>query len=332
MRVHIVILSYNAAPRTIACLQSVLGTVDVDYQVLLCDNGSTPETVEALSAFLSGTPGSGQSREESLTVRGRDVEITHYGPAVRFIRLDTNLGYAGGNNVGLAYAMDQGGDYVCILNNDVVIEPDTIATLARVFAQAPRIGIAGALNVDLEDGRTVLENGIRFDLTTFKQEFVPLRDSGFDLVDKVIGASMLISVDALRDVGLLDERYFLYWEDMDYCLRTRAKGYGVAICYDAKVRHARHGTSNECVRSYFMTRNSFLLVASNVPARRRIVPYSRLLFTFTRRILWWAIAKRDMLRAHSLLAGVVDGLRGRGGKGRFDRYYGRVRERPGRHP
>jgi GT2 family glycosyltransferase len=160
------------------------------------------------------------------------------------------------------------------------------------------------------------------DLVRFDALRVPVRKSGFDRVDKVIGASMLVSDDVLRDVGLIDERFFLYWEDTDYCFRAREKGYGVAVSYDARVRHKRHGTSNERVRGYFMSRNALLFMATHLPPGRRLVPGFLFLARGAKDVAKYSLWRRDRARARAIALGLLDGLRGRTGKGRLDEFYG----------
>ena len=321
MRVDLVILDYNAPADTLACLRSVLSSGDPDCHVIVCDNGSLPESVAALRAGLSSVTGT--SPEEDAVVPGlpSGARTARYGPGVTLLALEQNLGYAGGNNAALRLALARGPDAVLLLNNDVTVEKDTLRRLREVLESNPDLGIVGAVNVDAEDGTTILEEGIRMDLVRFDGIRVPLRETGFDRVDKVIGASMLIRGEVLRDVGLLDERYFLYWEDTDYCFRVRARGHGVAVCYDARVRHKRHGTSNECVRSYFMTRNSFLFLSSHLPLHRRFIPASLVVGRGLKDALFHGLVRRDWRRAGAILHGLLDGLLGRTGKARLDEYY-----------
>jgi GT2 family glycosyltransferase len=321
VRVIVVILDYNAAGDTLACLRSVLAGTHPDLHVLVCDNGSRPASVEALRDGLAVVTGEAAVPGADAPELPRGSSVIRHGPRVTLIQLPVNLGYAGGNNACLRVAMATGRDPVLLLNNDVTVKPDTIARLLEVLESDRSLGVVGALNIDADDHRSILEEGIRMDLVRFDALRVPARETGFDRVDKVIGASMLISSDALRHVGLLDERFFLYWEDTDYCFRASAKGYGVAVSYDARVHHKRHGTSNERVRSYFMTRNSFLFLASHLPWHRRLVPGFLVLGRGVKDVLLHFLVRRDGLRARAIAHGLLDGLLGRTGKGRLDDYY-----------
>lgn len=322
MRVNVIILDYNAAGDTLACLASVLASSHTDFQVLVCDNGSRPPSVEGLRAGLPAVAGAPPEEEGDDRDLPPGARVTRYGLRVTLLQLPSNLGYAGGNNAGLRLALAKGGDAALLLNNDLTVEPETISRMVEVLEADPGVGIVGALNLDAEDGTSVLEEGIRMDMVWFDALRVPVRERGFERVDKVIGASMLVSAKVLGDVGLLDERYFLYWEDTDYCFRARAKGHGVAVSYDARVRHKRHGTSNERVRSYFMTRNSLLFIASHLPLHRRLFPGLLVAGRGVKDALKYALVEGDPLRARSIVHGLLDGLLGRTGKGRLDEYYG----------
>lgn len=137
-----------------------------------------------------------------------------------------------------------------------------------------------------------------------------------------MGSAMLVSAAALRTIGLLDDRYFLYWEDTDLCFRARARGLGVAVSYDARVLHGRHGTSNERVRAYFMNRNAILFLSSHLPLHRRLWPEALLVARGLKDVVKHALGSGGIALSRAIAAGLVDGLAGRTGKGRLDRFYG----------
>lgn len=323
MRVAVVVLDYNGAEETLACVRSVLGSLHPAVEVLVVDNGSDARSVEALRAGL--VPVTGHEPEEGEL--GPDLppgsRAARHGPRVTFLGLPRNLGYTGGNNVGLRRALALGCDAALLLNNDVVVPPDAIGRLVEALEADAGLGIVGALNVDPADGKTVVEAGVRMDLVWLDAHLVPPRTHGVERVDKVMGSAMLVRSAVLREVGLLDERYFLYWEDTDFCFRARARGHGVAVSYDARVLHGPHGTSNPRVRAYFMNRNALLFLSSHLPLHRRLLPQALLVARGVKDVLKHALGGAGIEVSRAIADGLVDGLTGRTGKGRLDRHYGR---------
>jgi GT2 family glycosyltransferase len=208
-----VVLSWNGREDTLACLQSL---DDVRYagghQVLLVDNASTDDTVEAVRTRF---------------------------PEVRVIVNPRNLGYAAGCNVGGRAALNAGADYVWLLNNDVTVEADALGEMVRLAEDDRRVGVVGP-RVRTPTG--VDELGAWWDFS--RARVVPAlgRDAPPDAdrlyVDYVWGCAMLLSAPLLWEVGLFDERYVAYFEDADLCWRARARGYIVVAAPSARVRHA----------------------------------------------------------------------------------------------
>jgi GT2 family glycosyltransferase len=234
VRLVAVVLNWNGGDDTLRSLASLAG-----IETICVDNGSTD---------------------------GSDAEVERSFPAVELVRTGANLGFAGGNNVGVRRALDRGADWVLLVNNDAVVEPGIAAALERAAAARPDAGVL-ACKVLFEDGRTVMYAGASFNpLLGYSgrragfgkpDTFHALRD-----VERADGAGMAISSVALDRAGLLDEDLFAYAEDVDLSLRVRASGLAVVFVPEAVVRHkgsASTGGTASTLNLYYDTRNTIVV-------------------------------------------------------------------------
>jgi GT2 family glycosyltransferase len=240
--VALLILTWNRRDDVLRCVASL---PRLDYPNLLpvvIDNASSDGTVAAL-------------RRQH--------------PALEIIENGRNLGYAGGNNVGIRWALERGADYVLIANSDTEMTAGLVSELVRVAESDPRIAVVGCRNLLMEDPRLLW--GAYAELTY--GPFV-VRTAGERVadgegwrvvrdVDSVIGNGYLWRRAALEQVGLLDERFFGYHEDVDWCLRARRAGRRVVYAGTAAIIH-KGGSSSDRRQarsfpmSYFLGRNGVL--------------------------------------------------------------------------
>jgi GT2 family glycosyltransferase len=251
MKVAAVVLSWNGREDTLACLRSLEGQ---GADVIVVDNASEDRSAEAVA------------RE-----------------AVDLIANERNLGYAGGMNVGIRAALDRGADAVLLLNNDVELEPDSVATLA---AAAQGAGAVCPLITFADDRQKVWYAGASFD----PRRGYNGRHRGFGQsatgfterteTDRACGAAMLIPRTALEQIGELDEQLFAYQEDTDWSLRARAAGLPIVVEPAARVRHkvsAATGGEGSPTALYYSVRNTLEVCERHAPLgrlgtwRRRLV-------------------------------------------------------------
>jgi GT2 family glycosyltransferase len=210
-RVGIVVLNYRRVADTIACLES-LADLEVGARLIVVDNGSRDGSAER----LAGVPG------------------------VELIANEFNAGFAAGNNVAIARLLEDGAEFVWVLNNDTIVERTTLGNLLSVASAAPRVAAVGSVIYDMEvPERVITWGGGSVGRWTGRTRDARSRS---DRVDYVTGASMLLRSEALREVGLFDTRYFFTWEDVDLCTRLRRHGWRIAIADDARVWHRWGGT------------------------------------------------------------------------------------------
>jgi GT2 family glycosyltransferase len=287
-RVAVVVLNWNGWPDTIACLDSIRQGSIVP-RVVVVDNGST-----------DGSPG--RIRAES--------------PWANLVELPSNRGFGGGMNAGIAAALRDGPsiDYVWVLNNDTLVEPQTLSRMVSVGDADARIGIVGSRLVDADGtGRIQAMGGgtVNRWLGTTSTRLVASPGA----LEHLVGASLLVRRTVLLEIGGFDERYFFYLEDTDLTLRTRRAGWRLAVADDATVVHRRgasinHGVSSDAdsrrsLRSdVSVARSSAIFVSSlGMPWKLTAVPLRWAGMTLNR------LARRQPRRVIPMTRAYLDGLR-----------------------
>lgn len=297
--VIIVVLNWNGLADTLECLESLSHVDYPSYEAVVVDNGSTDGSVKA--------------------IQGRF-------PNTRLIENSENLGFAGGNNVGLRHALACDVDYVLLLNNDTVVDPRFLIELIEVARADGEIGIASPLIlrydapdeiwtagavIDWADGST---QRLRAGEATHREEPV------FD-VDFVSGCALLAKREVMETIGLLDPDFHLYYEEADFCVRARKQDYRIVCVPKAKIWHKVSrslGTTSPLV-SYYMTRNALLFLRRNLSGIHMGLSVQRNLASVGRSVLSAYVKKKNTHRranARAQVLGVWDFLRGRFGAAR----------------
>lgn len=251
--VAIVIVNWNGYADTSACLTSLLKLKKNKYEVetIVVDNGSTNGSAAILSKAY---------------------------PWATILRLDENLGFTGGNNIGISYAMKRGADYIWLLNNDTVVDPGALS-LVDAFSD-PAVGVAGS--------KIYFAPGHEYHKDRYKKnelgrvfwyagglidwENIYASHRGVDEVDRgqydvaydtmfVTGCSMMIRRSVIEKIGFLDSKYYLYLEDLDFCLRAAGAGFRLRYFPGSVVWHVNAGSSGGAgspIHDYYITRNRLL--------------------------------------------------------------------------
>ena len=261
-KVFIVVLNWNLPDDTIQCLRSTAPLVRAGASVVLVDNGSQPARLSELDDGLqSNFPDTihigEQEAYEARVATGRTAVV----------RLSKNLGYAGGNNVGLRIALNSGADWVFLLNNDCLVPPDLVDGVLGAAAGLARIGAIGCQLLTFDEPPRILYGGGRRLYRLGAHWLTKWRKpSGIWPVNFVPFACVALSGEAIRQVGLLDERYFAYVEDCDYCYRLALAGWNMAVNLDVRVRHRVSASLGR--RSpryyYYVARNTPMFIAERL--------------------------------------------------------------------
>jgi GT2 family glycosyltransferase len=291
-RLVVIVLTYNGLELTLDCLRSLDEQEGASFDVLVVDNASADGTVSAL----------GRQR-----------------PDLRVLQAGSNLGYAGGNNVGLRHAMRDGADLFLLLNNDTRLGPDCLRHLLAALDRHPGTGVLGPLVYTWDEGRTICSAGGRIDWCHADAINIGAgeQDAGQfcpGSVDFINGCGLLITRPALQAVGLLDERYFMYWEETDLCVRVRRAGFDIRFEPAAHLRHKAsiHSVEMGPVALYYMTRNRIRFFGMRSPGRWKVVA---LLHAFhgAHRGLREESRRGRAEHAHAMRRALRDALRGRWG-------------------
>ena len=293
-RVFLIILNYNKSLDTVKCLDSVAGLDYQNREIVIVDNNSKSPKVENLSSLIEARTG------------------------LKLLANAKNLGYSGGNNVGIKYALEHGADYVFILNPDTAIEKGSLSKLIEAAESDPKIGIIGpAIN---EGNRTIYGSKISWLKSELTHSFVVTPSNKYSILDTdryITGAAILIKREVIEKIGLLDESYFLYFEDADYCLRASRAGFNLAIVPQAKVTHvgsASTGSLGSALLLRYHYRNAHLFNWKSGPLLIKFaLPFWSLFIIMKQlvKIIFWA-QRREISR--TITVGVVDFYREKFGK------------------
>lgn len=251
-KVAIILLNWNGATDTIECLESLKNVNYPDYDIYLVDNNSRKESIDELTSYIQND---GFYSSETIAVNQLDTYRKNLNTNLLFILNDNNAGFAGGNNVALRYIMNNNlSEYVMLLNNDTVVSSDFINGLIDKVKQSDENGFVG-INTYYYDNNKQIQTvgGGLVDLV--HGECSAITSSGIDEFDFITGSCVLMPLHVLREVGLMDESYFMYWEDVDWSTRTRNKGYKLRVADYGYIYHKEGASIHSMRRIYYHTRN-----------------------------------------------------------------------------
>ncbi len=291
-KVSLIILNWNARKLTQSELENVskLKTGSHEVECLVIDNGSTDDSLEKLSIY--------------------QLPNMNY----KFMETNENLGYAGGNNVGLKHSLKNNFDYTILLNNDVVLPEDLIIKLVDIAEKDKKIGLLSP--------KMYFAKGYEFHKDRYKEEDlgkviwfaggvmdwknmytdhrgVDEVDSGQyneeAEVDSINGACLLMRNKLISDIGLLKEKYFMYWEDADYSIRAKKAGWKVLYTPETFIWHKVSSSSavGSNLNDYFLTRNRLDFGLRYAPFRTKLALVRESLKFLVNGRSWQKIGVRD---------------------------------------
>lgn len=241
-KIYIILLNFNGYKDTIECIKSIRKKEKkIDYEIIVVDNKSTDNSIEELSKL-------------------RDIYL---------IESNENKGFSYGNNLGIKYALNKGAKYILLLNNDTVIDENSISILKEEMDKHKKLGIISSriMYYDFPDrincdggyinwlrGTAVIEN---------KGNLYKKCEKNFKYTEFVTGCCMLIKREVLETIGYLPEEYFMYYEDVDYCVKVREYGFKIGVCYDSVIYHKESASSGGNENSFAIkwnTRNRMIFI------------------------------------------------------------------------
>ena len=292
-RVATVVLNSNRRQDTMACLESVQRSTYKHNAVIVLDNQSTDGSVEAIRRAF---------------------------PAARIIELTQNRGYAGNNNVGIRAALEGGADWILVLNEDTILAADCLEHLLRLGESDPRIGMVGPTVYHHDEPDVIQSAGgsvNRFweathcgQNETDRGQYAEPRSVGW-----VTGCGILVRRAVIEQVGMLDERLFIYWEETEWCVRAARAGW--IIMHEPRAKLWHKGVTRDYRPQpafvYYCTRNRFLAMAKH---HASVVAWIVVAAQTLRTMTSWTLKPRwRHMREHrdAMWRGTVDFLRHRWG-------------------
>ncbi|HEX7497645.1 MAG TPA: glycosyltransferase family 2 protein [Candidatus Limnocylindrales bacterium] len=276
-----VVVNYCGFDDTMHCVESLLASVYARHLVVVVDNASTSGDAARLTADL--------------------------GDRVHVIASGTNLGYGGGANLGLRWALDQSATYAWVLNNDTIVEPACIGQLVDAMQANPRTGalspqIEAPVGPEAPLGIWFAGGKVLLDRAETQHSFERVVGAGILETEYITGCAMFLRSAALADTGLFWEPLFLYWEDLDLSLRMRRAGWNLGVLPNARIQHTIHGSVGSNTLDYYHFRNALVIVRT-FGSRRAVA--SALLFVVGGVARRWG---RALLRRKPAPTGATRGL------------------------
>lgn len=250
-KLDVIILNYNNDIDTIECVESLNDVKhnckSVDIKIILVDNASERDCIGRIKQYVE-----------------RDSEI-------EFIQSNNNLGYAGGNNLGIKRALEHGADYVCLLNNDVIVNDTFYEDSIKMLEEDESIYFSGPVILEYKT-KTIQYAGGRINLW-FLRNFGINRGEIFQPSKEIIecdyvgGACLFFRPKTVLEIGLLPENYFLFWEETEWCMRARKKRKKCVCVKNNYIEHKGSATIKKIMgmEEYYMERNRIVFSKRNDP-------------------------------------------------------------------
>jgi len=268
-KIYIILVNYNGWKDTIECLESIFKSNYPSFQVIVCDNASSDNSIENIKRWAEGfiTPDinfDNPLKHLSTPVVLKPLPYSYYQykdlvAGVKpdslsddpLILIDTgaNLGFAGGNNVGARFAqMKNDYTHIWFLNNDTVIEKNAMEELVACYSRSRKdkrkTGIIGSKLLYYNKPDTIQAvGGVYYRSLAYSRHIGSGQidhgqfDTEYLKMDYVVGASMFVSKDFIDDVGMMSDEYFIYYEETDWITRGRRKGWEIGYAYKSRVYH-----------------------------------------------------------------------------------------------
>lgn len=285
-KIGIILVNYNGYGDTVDCLKSLESLTYENYEVIVIDNASTVRPTEENIQYIKN--------------------YSHY------YWSEKNLGFSGGNNIGIDIAKQEGCDFVVLLNNDTTVEPDFLSKLIETYNSSDNIGIVTGKIYYYYDKSKIWSAGGLYNRKTGVTTQYGGNDSDLNSTTRSVtfatGCLMLIPISVINNVGKLSESYFLYSEDTDYCQRVLDAGYLIYYCADSVIYHkvsASVGDMSALQERYMMRNNLYMIQEYG-----KLKPFSYLYF--------FLHTAKDILRGRNhfkpVFEGIGDFVHGRNGK------------------
>jgi hypothetical protein len=250
-----IVLCYNGVELTLECIESLRNQTFPKLEIIIIDNDSPDHTAEIVSS--------------------------HY-PESLVINSGRNLGYVAGNNLGIQIALEKQSEYFFLVNNDTKLDPDCVTTLVNTFSGDNSIGVLGPMvyiwdqpsRVSSAGGQVNWKYADAVNVGAGEEDHGQFQARSVDFVN---GCGIMVTRQAVDKAGVLDPKFFMYWEETDWCQRIYAAGFKIYFEPEARMWHNAPIRSDELgpTTIYYMTRNRFLFFYRHTPMRLKPLAMAR---------------------------------------------------------
>lgn len=298
-KVYIVLINYNGFKDTIECIESILKSDYKNYQIIVVDNNSTDNSMNYLIDWAEVKSSSEHIKysdklkhmicplahkpvkyvfykKKEAEQGGNKVLENKIGKnSIVFIQSDYNGGFSYGINIALRYVLKKDDfDYIWLLNNDTIIENETLSNMVNLLSQENRIGMVGSKILYYYDTNLIQAICGNSEVTSWRNaglsdvicsnykdieidkniKGINTKDGKFEMKGALLGASMLIRKETVKDVGFFDENYFMQVEETDFCFRVMQKSWKIFCCSNSKIYHKEGGSAKPSEIKRFLWR------------------------------------------------------------------------------
>ena len=262
----ILILNWNGSEDTLSCLRSLLPHLGAEDYLFLIDNGSTDNSVKILKEYF------GSEKKSLITVTAAGLKASFNAREKNYLVCNQdNLGFGAGNNVVLKTLRLLDGDFefAWLLNNDTIVNAESLSSLRKSITDKENIGAAGSLLLNYPDNGTIQCSGVKhykfFGVSKLINKNKSYKELNKELpitFDYLNGASLLFRVKALEKSGYFDERFFLYSEELDLELRLQEQNYSLHLDLNSTVYHKLGGATSRSKYLFFYYYNTSAVLLS----------------------------------------------------------------------
>jgi len=286
-KVNIILLNYNGWEDTIECLESLQKIEYSNYKLIVVDNDSKDDSLIKIKEWCKGNfkidtnyvnfnssnkpvhyieYTKKEAENGGIITKEKQINGLSSSKKIVLIESGENLGFASGNNIGIKYSLATNADYIMLLNNDTVVDEGFLEPLINIIKSKKNTGIVSGKILDYFNPKNILFSGGKIDL--FRGSGYHFNDDRFNQITEVSflsGCLWLINPKLIKDIGFMDEDYFLYLEDVDYCYRAKKSNYELVYNPNSVIYHKESNTTGKLspLSIYYSSRNRPYFVHKN---------------------------------------------------------------------
>lgn len=286
--IYIILVNFNSYKDTIECVRSLKKINYLNYKIVIVDNNSKNDSVKELKKHLN----------DCIIIESKN-----------------NKGFSGGNNLAIEYSIKNGAEYVLLLNNDTLVNPNFLTNMINSYNKINNVGIVTCKILYYPEQNKIWYGGGKINWFKFIVEHYGMGE--FDIgqtdlnkeVDFATGCCMLVKIDVLKKVGLLSDEYFMYFEDVDFCVRVKEAGYRIWYNHNAIIYHKVGQASGGEESSFsieWCTRNRLFFMKKYKNRVPKFQYFLSLFFFYITRIIRYLEykIKNDNDRANAILSAI----------------------------